>query len=52
MGGDVPVDSEVPVVTSSISRLDPLAPTQSLGGAHRGRMCVRTFIEVSVCTYM
>ena len=47
MGGDVPVDSEAPVVTSSISRLDP--PAQYFGGAHRGRVCVRAFIGVSVC---
>ena len=50
VGGDVPVDSEAPVVTSSISRLDP--PAQSFGGAHRGRVCVRAFIGVSVCTCM
>jgi hypothetical protein len=42
VGGDVPVDSEAPVVTSSISRLDP--PAESFGGAHRGRECVRAFI--------
>ena len=41
-------DSEAPVVTSSISRLYP--PAQSFGGAHRGRVCVRAFIGVSVCT--
>ena len=50
MGGDVPVDSEAPVVTSSISRPDP--PAQYLGGAHRGRVCVRAFIGVSVCMYV
>ena len=50
MRGDVPVDSEASVVTSSISRLDP--PAQSLGGAHRGRMCVCAFIGVSVCACM
>ena len=48
MGGDVPVDSEAPVVTSSISRLDP--PAQALGGAHRGRVRVRAFIGVGACT--
>ena len=36
MGGDVPVDSEASVVTSSISRPD--LPAQSFGGAHRGRV--------------
>jgi hypothetical protein len=48
VGGDVSVDSEAPVVTSSISRPDPPAP-QSFGGAHRGRVCMRAFIGVSVC---
>ena len=43
MEGDVPVDSEVSVVTLSISRLD--LPVQSLGGAHRGR-------GVHVCVHM
>jgi hypothetical protein len=50
VGGDVPVDSEAPVVTSSISRSNPLA--QSSGGAHRDRVCVCAFIEVSVCACM
>uniref|UniRef100_A0ACD6ADM6 Uncharacterized protein n=1 Tax=Avena sativa TaxID=4498 RepID=A0ACD6ADM6_AVESA len=43
VGGDVSVDSEAPVVTSSISRPDP--PTQFFGGAHRGRVCVCAFIR-------
>jgi hypothetical protein len=47
-GDDVPVDSEVSIVTSSISRPDP--PAQSSGGAHRGRVCVRVFIGMSVYT--
>jgi hypothetical protein len=47
MGGDVPVDSEMSVVTSSISRSNP--PAQSSGGAPRGRVCVCAFIAVSVC---
>jgi hypothetical protein len=42
---DVPVDDEVPVVTSRISRY---AGAQSFGGAHRGRVCVHVFIGVSV----
>ena len=50
MGGDVPVDSETPVVISSISRIDP--PAQSTGGAHRGRVCVRAFIRVNLCPCM
>jgi hypothetical protein len=47
VGGDIPVNNETSMVTSSISRLSP--PTQSFGGGHRDRVCVRTFIEVSVC---
>jgi hypothetical protein len=38
VGGDVPVDGEAPVVTSSISR--PSHRIRSFGGAHRGRTCV------------
>jgi hypothetical protein len=34
------------VVTSKISRS---ASAQSLGGAYKGRVCVRVFIRVSVC---
>ena len=39
--GDVPVDSETPVVTSSV-------PAQSFRGAHRGRIYLCVFIRVSV----
>jgi hypothetical protein len=42
---DVPVDDEARVVTSRISRS---AGAQSFGGAHRGRVCVRVFIGLSV----
>jgi hypothetical protein len=42
---DVLVDDEAPLVTSGISRS---AGAQSFGGAHRGRVCVRVFIWVSV----
>ena len=45
MVSDVPVDDEAPVVTSRIFRF---AGAQSFGGAHRGRVCVRVFIGVSV----
>ena len=45
--GDVPVDSEAPVVTFVNLETDP--PAQFLEGAHRGRMCVCAFIGVSVC---
>ena len=50
MGDDVPIDSEAPVVASSISRPDP--PAQYLGGVYRDRVCVRAFVGVSVCTCM
>ncbi len=42
--GDVPVDSETPVVTSSIS-LEFAGPV--FKDAHRGRVYVRVFIGVS-----
>ena len=42
--GDVPVDSEAPVVTSSIS---PGFAGPVFEDAHRGRVCVRAFIGVS-----
>ena len=45
MISDVSVDNEAPVVTSGIFRS---AGAQSFGGAHRGRVCVRVFIGVSV----
>ncbi len=44
--GDVPVDSETPVVTSSIS-LEFAGPV--FEDAHRGRVCVRVFLGVSAC---
>jgi hypothetical protein len=44
-GNDVPVDNEAPVATSRISRF---AGAQSFEGVHRGRVCVRVFIGVSV----
>jgi hypothetical protein len=42
---DIPVDDETTLMTSGISRS---AGAQSFGGAHRGRVCVRVFIGVSV----
>jgi hypothetical protein len=50
VGGDVPVDSEMPVVTSSTLRFNLLA--QFSGGAHRGSVCVCAFIWVSVYACM
>jgi len=45
--GDVPVDSEVPMVTSSILSRGFGGPV--FEGAHKGRICVRAFIGVRVC---
>jgi hypothetical protein len=42
---DVPVDDEAPLVTSGSSIS---TGAQSFGAAHRGRVCVRVFIGVSV----
>jgi hypothetical protein len=42
----VPINNETLVVTSSISRCG--GPTQFFGGVHRGRVCVRAFVKVSV----
>jgi hypothetical protein len=44
--GDVSIDSEAPVVTLSISRFAD--STRFFGGAHKGRVCVRAFLGVSV----
>ena len=48
--GDLPVDSEASLVTSSILRF--ASPTQFFGGAHRGRVCMRAFIGMSVHSCM
>jgi hypothetical protein len=50
VGGDVPVDNEAHVVTSSILESNP--PAQSYGGAHRSRVCVCSFLGMSVCVCM
>jgi hypothetical protein len=50
VGGDVPIDSEAPVVTSSISRPDP--PDPSFGGARKGRLCMRVCIHRGECIHM
>jgi hypothetical protein len=53
VGGDVSVDSEANVVTSSTQDpLDEISWTLSLEGAHRGMVCVHVFIRVSVYAYM
>ena len=43
-----PINSEAHVVTSSILRFNPSA--QTFEGAHTSKICVYTFIEVSVFT--
>jgi hypothetical protein len=54
--GDIFVDSEVFMVTSSILRFNPLA--QSSGGAHKNRVCICVYrnecmrIYVSVCVVL
>ena len=50
MVGDVLVDSETSVVTSSISRSAGLS--RFFEGVHKGRMCMHAFIEVSVHLYL
>jgi hypothetical protein len=50
VGGDVPVDSEVLLVTDFMNL--KIKPAQSFGGAHRGRVCVCMFIGVSAHTCM
>ena len=42
---NVPINSEAPVMTSSISRF--AGPTRFFGDAHRDRVCVCAFIEMS-----
>jgi hypothetical protein len=44
--GDVPVDSETLLVIDFVNL--KIKPAQSFIGAHRGRVCVHIFIEVSV----
>jgi hypothetical protein len=48
VGGDVPVDSETFLVTDFVNL--KIKPTQSFGGAHRGRVCACIFIGVSART--
>jgi len=48
--GDVRIDSEMPMVTSSISRF--VGPTRLFEGAHKGRVCMHAFIRVRVSVCM
>jgi hypothetical protein len=46
--GDVPVESETLLVTDFINI--KIKPAQSFRGAHRDKVCVRVFIEMSAHT--
>jgi hypothetical protein len=47
--GDIPVDSDALLVTDFVNL--KIKSAQSFRGAHRNRMCVRVFIEVSARVY-
>jgi len=58
--GDVPIDSDALVVTSSILRFSDalvvtssilifVGPTRFIGGAYRGRVCVRVCVHKGWC---
>jgi hypothetical protein len=46
VGGDIPIDSDVILVTDFVNL--KIKPTQSFRCVHRDRMCVYIFIEVSI----
>jgi hypothetical protein len=50
VGGDIPVDSEALLVTDFMNL--KINSTQSFRDAHRGRMYMRMFVELSAHTYM
>jgi hypothetical protein len=50
VGGDVPVDNETLLMTDFVNL--KIKPSQSFGGAHKGRVCMRVFIGVSAHTCM
>jgi hypothetical protein len=50
VGGDIPIDSEALLVIDFVNLKIKL--TQSFGGAHRGRVCVRVFIKMNDYTCM
>jgi hypothetical protein len=47
---DVPVDSEALLIIDFVNL--KIKPTQSFGGAHKGRVCMHMFIGVSAHTCM
>jgi hypothetical protein len=50
LADNIPIDSEVSMVTSSISRSS--SPTKSFEGTHRDRVCMYVFIWISACMCM
>jgi hypothetical protein len=50
VGGDIPIDSEMSLVTNFVNL--KIKSAQSFEGTHRGRMCVHVFIGVSARTCM
>jgi hypothetical protein len=50
VGGDVPVDSDALLVIDFVNL--KIKSTQSFGDAHKSRVCMRVFIEMSARTYM
>jgi hypothetical protein len=50
VGDDVLINSEALLVTDFVNL--KIKSVQSFRGAHRGRMCVRVFIEISDYTCM
>jgi hypothetical protein len=50
VGGDVPVDSDALLVIDFVNL--KIKSAQSFGDAHKGRVCMRVFIEMSAHTCM
>jgi hypothetical protein len=48
--GDIPVDSDALLVTDLVNL--KIKSAQSFEGAHRNRVCIRIFIEVSTHIYI
>jgi hypothetical protein len=52
--GNVPINSKkvLGVILLILWSARPVSWTRSVGNAHRGRMCMREFIAVNICTYL
>jgi hypothetical protein len=50
VGGDIFIDSETFLMTDFVNL--KIKPVQSFRGAHRDKVCVRIFIEISTHTYI